>query len=115
MFRGTPERHEPGDTIEPNGHLGRVYAASTMDLALDVLTLNHDDGWVYEVMPTGPWYSDDEYAPGDSWWSNHPMDVLREVCRHPSTSHLWPCGCLKNDAGAHRVGCPDHPEGVRGR
>ena len=29
-------------------------------------------------------------------------------------SHLWPCGCLINDAGAHRVGCPDHPEGVRG-
>lgn len=29
-------------------------------------------------------------------------------------SHLWPCGCLKNSAGAHRAGCPDHPEGVRG-
>ena len=29
-------------------------------------------------------------------------------------SHLWPCGCLINDTGAHRVGCPDHPEGVRG-
>jgi hypothetical protein len=29
-------------------------------------------------------------------------------------AHLWPCGCLINDAGAHRVGCPDHPEGVRG-
>lgn len=29
-------------------------------------------------------------------------------------AHLWPCGCLRNDAGAHRVGCPDHPEGVRG-
>ena len=29
-------------------------------------------------------------------------------------SHLWLCGCLINDAGAHRVGCPDHPEGVRG-
>lgn len=28
--------------------------------------------------------------------------------------HLWTCGCLINDAGAHRVGCPDHPEGVRG-
>jgi hypothetical protein len=24
------------------------------------------------------------------------------------------CGCLDNDAGAHRVGCPDHPEGIRG-
>ena len=29
-------------------------------------------------------------------------------------ARLWPCGCLINDAGAHRVGCPDHPEGVRG-
>jgi hypothetical protein len=28
-------------------------------------------------------------------------------------SYLWPCGCLVNDAGAHRVGCPEHPEGVR--
>jgi hypothetical protein len=26
---------------------------------------------------------------------------------------LLPCGCLKNEAGAHRVGCPDHPQGVR--
>jgi len=23
------------------------------------------------------------------------------------------CGCLKNEGGAHRVGCPDHPEGVK--
>ena len=30
-------------------------------------------------------------------------------------SHLWLCGCLPNDAGAHRVGCPDHPEGVNPR
>lgn len=29
-------------------------------------------------------------------------------------SRLEPCGCLRNAAGAHRVGCPDHPEGVRG-
>lgn len=29
-------------------------------------------------------------------------------------AHLWPCGCLKNDAGAHRVGCADHLEGVWG-
>jgi hypothetical protein len=26
---------------------------------------------------------------------------------------LWACGCLQNEGGAHRVGCPDHPEGVR--
>ena len=24
------------------------------------------------------------------------------------------CGCLINDGGAHRVGCPSHPEGVKG-
>lgn len=29
--------------------------------------------------------------------------------------HLWSCSCLRNDAGAHRVGCPDHPEGIRGQ
>lgn len=28
--------------------------------------------------------------------------------------HLWPCGCLRNDGGAHRGGCPLFPEGVRG-
>ena len=25
-------------------------------------------------------------------------------------SHLWLCGCLINDADAHRVGCPEYPE-----
>jgi len=28
--------------------------------------------------------------------------------------HLWLCGCLINDAGAHRVGCPEYPQGRRG-
>lgn len=23
-------------------------------------------------------------------------------------AHLWPCGCLKNDGGAHRRSCPDY-------
>jgi hypothetical protein len=27
--------------------------------------------------------------------------------------HLWPCGCLINDGDAHRVGCPEYPEGRR--
>lgn len=22
--------------------------------------------------------------------------------------HLWPCGCLINDRGAHRGACPDY-------
>jgi hypothetical protein len=25
----------------------------------------------------------------------------------------WPCGCLINKGGAHRVGCPNYPEGIR--
>jgi len=29
-------------------------------------------------------------------------------------SHLWPCGCLINDGDAHRVGCPEYPQGRRG-
>lgn len=29
-------------------------------------------------------------------------------------AHYFTCGCLRNDAGAHRVGCPDHPEGIPG-
>lgn len=29
---------------------------------------------------------------------------------HPA---LEPCGCLSNDADAHRVGCPRFPEGKR--
>lgn len=28
--------------------------------------------------------------------------------------YYFTCGCLNNEAGAHRVGCPDHPEGVPG-
>lgn len=41
--------------------------------------------------------------------------VMEELDReHPEHAHLWKCGCLRNDGGAHRVGCPDHPEGVRG-
>lgn len=22
-------------------------------------------------------------------------------------AHLWPCGCLRNNGGAHRRSCPD--------
>lgn len=42
------------------------------------------------------------------------VSVARESVARERDGHLWPCGCLRNDAGAHRVGCPDHPEGVRG-
>jgi hypothetical protein len=47
-------------------------------------------------------------------WSAE-LKAAKRAARSRRPSHLWPCGCLKNDAGAHRVGCPDHPEGVRGR
>lgn len=43
-------------------------------------------------------------SPGDDYWETGDA----------RPSHLWPCGCLKNDAGAHRAGCPDHPEGALG-
>ena len=39
-------------------------------------------------------------------------EILRRFA--PPQPSLWPCGCLRNDAGAHRVGCPDYPEGRRG-
>jgi hypothetical protein len=26
---------------------------------------------------------------------------------------VLPCGCLENKVGAHRVGCPDYPQGRR--
>lgn len=25
-----------------------------------------------------------------------------------TADHLWPCGCLRNDGGAHRADCPDY-------
>ena len=42
--------------------------------------------------------------------------VMRDrICRcaqlRAQATHLWPCGCLPNKAGAHRVGCPEHPQG----
>lgn len=32
----------------------------------------------------------------------------------PDRPHLWMCGCLVNDSGAHRVGCPSHIAGREG-
>ena len=48
--------------------------------------------------------------------TGEPYTVARRKVteEHQTPAHLWPCGCLRNDAGAHRVSCPDHPEGVRG-
>lgn len=31
---------------------------------------------------------------------------MHETNERPS--HLWPCGCLRNEAGAHRRSCPDY-------
>lgn len=44
----------------------------------------------------------------------HQMALAAAIAMGARPSHLLPCGCLPNDAGAHRVGCPDHPEGVHG-
>lgn len=37
--------------------------------------------------------------------------VLRGV---QAMGNTWICGCLRNEADAHRVGCPEYPEGRRG-
>ena len=42
------------------------------------------------------------------------LHEVRPASPDPLRTHLWSCGCLINDAGAHRVGCPDYPEGIRG-
>jgi hypothetical protein len=42
------------------------------------------------------------------------LAVLEEPDVWRSPGGLWLCGCLINDGGAHRVGCPEHPEGVKG-
>lgn len=65
----------------------------------DRVTESEFRSWTGERRVNGePYY-------GDVYWSG--TDQVKLV-------HLWPCGCLINDAGAHRVGCPDHPEGVQG-
>lgn len=55
-------------------------------------------------------------APDTTWvvfrGETDPVEVSTDQLIVPD--HLWSCGCLRNDAGAHRVGCPDHPEGIRG-
>lgn len=38
-----------------------------------------------------------------------------DVDRLTPCHHLLPCGCLDNLAGAHRVSCPEYPEGISGR
>lgn len=46
-----------------------------------------------------------------------PTDVLavdQQIAEISPPDHLWICGCLRNQGGAHRVGCPVYPEGVRG-
>jgi hypothetical protein len=75
------------------------------------------DGWIWDEQ-------DQEWEPDFEWWHQPPsghdflcrrwcwIKVHRASCGDDEC--LWPCGCLRNDAGAHRVGCPDHPEGVRG-
>lgn len=51
---------------------------------------------------------------GDARDALHVDEETIERWRDLDASPLWMCGCLINEAGAHRVGCPDHPNGVRG-
>lgn len=44
-----------------------------------------------------------------------PDDYAAQRGTETDSGTTWEsCGCLRNEAGAHRVGCPDHPEGTRG-
>lgn len=47
--------------------------------------------------------------------NQHAMEAERHgrIVRRVDPMPWASCGCLQNDAGAHRVGCPDFPEGVR--
>lgn len=67
------------------------------------------DGWIHTTIhESWPWL--------DGAWSQTTLHEWRPASPGPlrAPGHLWPCGRLINDAGAHRVGCPDYPEGVRG-
>lgn len=77
-----------------------------------VLHADHSEPNIHHVSP----------APGEfchthwSWLCQAGQGKCQEEAAVPAEppSHLWACGCLVNDGDAHRVGCPDHPEGVRG-
>lgn len=45
----------------------------------------------------------------------HPDEYAAQRGTAPDSGTWESCGCLRNEAGAHRVGCPDHPEGIPGR
>lgn len=60
---------------------------------------------------SGEWSSRTSMARGASWTAE---EIVRYATERYAERGLWLCGCLVNDGGAHRVGCPDHPEGVRG-
>jgi hypothetical protein len=65
--------------------------------------------------PGGEWRQNLAGDPYGAHWRANPVPPYEpDPPPQWSPSHLLPCGCLDNEAGAHRVGCPDHPEGVRG-
>lgn len=49
-----------------------------------------------------------------SRWDNDRAPYPRRRVYRVAHSYHWPCGCLVNTAGAHRVGCLDFPEGRKG-
>jgi hypothetical protein len=60
----------------------------------------------------------DQITIRDANGDEHTVTVMRsptpEPIRQALEAYLWRCGCLVNDGGAHRVGCPEHREGVKG-
>lgn len=60
-----------------------------------------------------------QYAALHTWMHNATIpdqtaNMIREQVAAEAEEFYQTCGCLKNRSAAHRVGCPDFPEGVRG-
>jgi hypothetical protein len=53
------------------------------------------------------------YHDGDRTHDSAWRYAIERTLEGETAPPLWTCGCLKNKGGAHRVGCPDHPEGVQ--
>jgi hypothetical protein len=76
------------------------------------------DGSVYEALRAAGW--DVKWMEASYHWAMRAPDGQSGIRYvegdiYPEEPTRWACGCLRNEAGAHRVGCPDHPEGVNPR
>ncbi len=41
----------------------------------------------------------------------HVTDKIKILVQRAGSETYYNCGCLRNDAEAHRVGCPEYPQG----